>query len=447
MSGVLALIILSLLILRAWRKPGVLIGAVYLFFLAEQFAITSFPTLANRSWLLNVVFGVAVISVLAKSIISRGYFGSTYISVAYYPHLAFLALCLVSSFWALDRNAVSRMFEMLPYVLFYGVIVPMLANDSSNVDEAFAWLGLGGGLLCLVFIFNAGDSGSASRMYLEADIGEGTQSLNPLAVGEAAGYALICITFARFPKTTLLTALRFVLAIACLVVVGRTGRGELFSVGIALVLATTIDSVGLTKNLFSLRKALLYFIIVVVGMTTLYFGIVVTSYWERYAELGDDLGTLERRQMIELAIQHFVNHPQIWLTGEGWGSTYVICGFYPHNGFVQALAELGVLGTALWGWSILTVLTKASGLVRFAADEQIGREALKSATTISIFAIAVNQKSGDCVDVIVAMSVGITMIIAERTLVNLDPKRLMTYAKTQRLWGWALANERSKVNS
>jgi O-antigen ligase len=102
---------------------------------------------------------------------------------------------------------------------------------------------------------------------------------------------------------------------------------------------------------------------------------------------------------------YFIDHPSTWIFGSGWCSSYAIVGFYPHNGPVQVLGELGVVGAAVWWSSIIFVFTRGLRLALLA--NRVGSRSLdvvRPALALMVCTFLSNLKAGDCVDIWLALT-------------------------------------------
>ena len=138
----------------------------------------------------------------------------------------------------------------------------------------------------------------------------------------------------------------------------------------------------------------------------LYYGLFLTDYWLRYENMSEDRGLMDRQELIGGLWHYYIDHPGTWLFGSGWLSSYAIVGFYPHNGPVQALTEMGLVGAALWWSSVVYVLSRGLRLV-FLASRAGSRslDVVRPALALMLCTLISNFKAGDCVDIGLALTV------------------------------------------
>jgi hypothetical protein len=239
---------------------------------------------------------------------------------------------------------------------------------------------------------------------LEAEMAEGgMRGLNPLSLGGMGAFTTIVAVLGEHPRRRLITVLRLVAGTAGFLVVARSSRGDLFAAIISLGLFARIPHSS-AKG-FTGRRLASGLVIVAASAAALYYGLFLTDYWERYVDIANDPGTLLRQEMIGGVLNYYLEHPSTWLFGSGWCSSYAIVGFYPHNGPVQALVELGLVGAVLWWSSVIFVFTHGIRLARQA--NRTGARALdvlRPALALMLCSLISNMKAGDCVDIFLALT-------------------------------------------
>lgn len=414
MLGATVLLTFAAMLARAARRPGVALAVLLLFFAGKQLVQLSFPFFAERGPILNFsVFGALGLIWAYRALQGRA---SRMLGIPreYFLHLLFIAYAVLSTAWCINPNAGDRLSDTIPYLLAYTVLVPSLIASTQGLREAYQWIAWVGGAMSAVFLLGYSQASGATRLLLEADTGTGSAiGLNPLAVGSMGAFTVVAAALARFPRGTLTLVLRLLAAAAGLLVTARTSRGDLFGTILTVslfALLPTSTTPGLTG-----RRLVAAMLAIVVGTAVLYYGLFQTDYWSRYNNLAEDVGTLARREMIAAMWTYFVDHPTTWFFGCGWSSSYAIIGFYPHNGPVQALTELGLLGSALWWSSIIYVSARGFRLALLAARfRSESLDAVRPALALMLCAFISNMKAGDCVDIWLALMVATLSQIIRR---------------------------------
>jgi O-antigen ligase len=144
---------------------------------------------------------------------------------------------------------------------------------------------------------------------------------------------------------------------------------------------------------------------VLAASIVLYYGLFLTDYWSRYEDISDDGGIFARAEMIRGVWDYYIEHPSTWLFGAGWSSSFAIVGVYPHNGAVQALTELGLVGAALWVSSVVYVFTRGLRLALLASRTgSRSLDVMRPALALMLCTLISNMKAGDCVDLWLALT-------------------------------------------
>jgi len=404
MIGVAILVVFAVMLIRTVRRPGVALALLLLFFSGKQLIQLSIPFFAERGPVVNyLIFGPLALIWIHRALRGRAE-RMLGIPREYAMHLLFFALAALSTIWSMDPNLSDHVFEKAPYVVVFALLVPSLLASTQGITEAHQWIAWMGGAMCIIFLFGYPDSDSTDRLVFAAQMGTGeTLGLNPLAVGAMGAWTVITAALGVFPHRRIVSLLRLLAAAAGLVVAARSSRGDLFGALIAVGffgLCPTSTAKGLQG-----RRLVAALVAVAVGAAVLYYGLFLTTYWSRYENISDDGSIAGRQEMIGEVLDYYVGHPGTWLFGSGWCSSFAIVGFYPHNGPVQALGELGLVGAALWVSSIVYVFTRGLRLV-FLASRASSRslDVVRPALALMLCTLISNMKAGDCVDFWLALT-------------------------------------------
>ena len=404
MIGFAVLGVFAAMLIRAVRRPGVAMALLLLFFAGKQLVQVSIPFFAERGPVLNVaVFGALGLLWIYRALRGRAE-QMLGIPREYGLHLLFFAFALLSMLWSMDPEVWDHFLEKAPNLVVYALLVPSLLASTRGISEAYQWITWVGGAMCILCLFGSSESISADRLALAAEMETGgTLGLNPLAIGSMGAWTLIAAALGEFPRRRIVSLLRLVVAVAGLVVVARSSRGDLFAALIAVVFFGMIPT-STAKGLQGRRLAA-GLVAVVVGAAVLYYGLFLTDYWSRYENLFEDAGVISRQEMIGGVLDYYIEHPSTWLFGSGWWSSFAIVGFYPHDGPVQALCELGLVGAAVWWSSVIFVFTRGLRLA-FLASRTGSRslDVFRPAPALMLCTLLSNMKAGDCVDVWLALT-------------------------------------------
>ena len=397
MIGAAVLVLLMAMLVRSFWRPGVLVAFLLLYFAAKQLVQLSFPYFAEYSSLLNyVVFGGVLLVWTAHSL-SEGRM-MLRIPPEYGMHLLFFALAFLSTLWSMDTDIREHLGWIVARTVLFALVAPTLLASTRGLNEAFQWITWAGGAMSLAFLFLSIGSDDVSRLAFTAPTATGGDLvLSPLALGSMGAYTVTTSMLGVFPRGKFVSVLRLLAACLGLVVAGRSSRGDLFAGIIAVGLLGLIPNSTVTG--LRPRRLLTILAASAVFAGVLYYSLFMTSYGERYLSMADDMSVREREFLLGGVLEYYYNHPSTWLFGSGWWSSFAIVGYYPHNGLVQALVELGLLGALLWLASVVFVFARGLRLVILAARTGVrSMDVVRPALGLMICALVSNLKAGDCVD-------------------------------------------------
>jgi len=413
MIGVAILIVFVTMVIRTIRRPGVSVALLLLYFAGKELIQVSIPFFAGHGPVLNIaIFGSLGVIWIYRAMRGRAEL-MLGIPREYGLHLMFFGMAILSMLWSMDPEVWSHFLERAPNLIVYAFVVPSLIASTRGIKESYQWIAWVGGAMSLVCLFGYSEWTGSSRLILEADTDSGMKLLNPLAIGIMGGCTVIAASLGEFPRLRVVALLRLAAAAAGLMVVARASRGDFFATLLAVGLFGMIPT-STSKGLQG-RRLMAGLAAVAAASAVLYYGLFLTDYWSRYENLSQDQGTLLRQEMISGVLDYFVEHPGTWLFGSGWFSSYAIIGFYPHNGPVQALGELGLVGAALWCGSVILVFTRGLRLA-FLASRESSRslDIVRPALALMLCTLISNMKAGDCVDIGLALTLSTASQIIRR---------------------------------
>jgi O-antigen ligase len=275
----------------------------------------------------------------------------------------FYAFACLSLLWSpRPDSAWFFMSSQAPYLVLWFILAPMLISRLHDLDSAVKALFVIGSFVVVFYLINPGNTWAGGRLVIDLGyaIGIGEVGSNPLAMGDLGGMLAIAAALYRAEKrTSLFTVIQvaaFGLGIAASVASGS--RGQLLA------------SIALSAAFFPLLKGQrnigTYFIAIIA--LTIFAGIAysIISFAGGGAGMGPsaesrwntaDLSTAltDRFAFATALIANYTGSPQFWLQGLGAGAfnqfysdpTMTVQHTYPHNIFVEALAELGLLGLTM----------------------------------------------------------------------------------------------------
>lgn len=413
MIGLLVLALLAIMLIRCFSRPGVVVAPLLLYFTAKQLVQLSLPYFAeNTSHLDYVFFGGVSLAWIFRVLSGHG---RTMLEVPseYALQLLFIVLAFVSTLWSMDTEVREHALAVTPRLVLFALVAPSLLADTRWVGEAFQWIAWVGGGMSLLFLFAFPEASDASRLVLAAARTSDDLILNPLAVGAMGSYVMVTSVLGMFPRHRLVSFLRLVAACAGLVVAGRSSRGDMFAGIVAVAFLGLIPS-SATRGLHG-RRLVAAVAGAVLFATVLYYGLFLTSYWLRYENVAEDVSVLHREFMLRGVLEYYMAHPTTWVFGAGWCSSYAIVGFYPHSGPVQALTEMGIVGALIWLASVAYASTRALRLILLASRAgSRSLDVVRPALALMFCCLISNLKSGDCVDVWLALTLAMVSQLIRR---------------------------------
>jgi O-antigen ligase len=277
--------------------------------------------------------------------------------------LILYAFSLTSLLWSpVPAGAWFFLKAQAPYALLWFILAPLLISRLEDLDTAIRSFLVVGSLVAVFYLINPGNTWVGGRLVIDLgyQVGVGEIGSNPLALGDMGGMMAICAalyrTRDREPTMKVIQLVAFGLGLFCAVASGSRGQ--------------VLSGVAISAAFFPLLKAQrslgTYFATVIA--LAIFAGITYSLISFAGGGIGAGPGAESRWQSGEVTtalndriglaagvIGAYTGSPAFWLQGLGAGAfnqfyqdpTAKMPYAYPHNIFVEALAELGLFGLIL----------------------------------------------------------------------------------------------------
>ncbi|OQX69199.1 MAG: hypothetical protein B6A08_05800 [Sorangiineae bacterium NIC37A_2] len=325
-----------------YARPGAAVGLLLSGFALEQCAQAFVPLAGRNNSLVNYILALFVAIATLRQVLRFGVRvlfprGPMALSIV------FLAYCYLTVTWSIFPSVTENiLLESLPYVLVFVGLAPLTVQSEQDLNDAFFSLVIATTTTFLLLILFAEWGGRS--VYLPY----GDFYSNPLALTQAAGASLICVTLSpvlrRLPRPLGLPFALVTLSVVLVAFVRTGSRGQIVS-----SIATVLFFVAITKRG-------IWFLPVALSSIAL----LGTSLFEdevranRLRWSGDQM----RRDLTEDRIGSAQQLFEYWsssdplhvLFGLGNSISYDprILGGYPHVVPVEVLCEEGIVGALLF---------------------------------------------------------------------------------------------------
>ncbi|MEM8677854.1 MAG: hypothetical protein AAGF97_00735 [Planctomycetota bacterium] len=342
-----ASVLFALLVATIWRPP-VAYSAVVVTFALEQWAQASGAFFAQHSALLNYLVGIIVLTALISSL-ARGRKVFSTIELVYAGIVLFLGYAVLSLAWTPDRRAaVSVMWYSAPYMVTYGLAVPLIFTEKNDFRIAIVATAVVGCFVLPALLLGTNIHAFGRTIETTTAVvdryGREKSRLNPLAVASYSGVVVLAFMLGHVGKTNrLLKVLGWIVVPIGMYLIVRSGsRGQFLGTVLAGAALVKFSYPGLNLGrLFGwvfglgLLAVTAYVAISLLPSATVRFN--VADGYENY------MGT--RGQMVgHLLEAWFQSSPMNIIFGLGVSASWFVVGYYPHVQPVEILAELGVFG-------------------------------------------------------------------------------------------------------
>ncbi len=285
----------------------------------------------------------------------------------------------------------------IPYILLFVVLAPMLVP---NVDRLGAMMRLMlylGTALVLLLVVNPNLTFYSGRLGLQI---EGSVRSNPLAIGELGGCLILLATLLREgPKQWLMNGARaLAFLIGGLLALQSGSRGQLiFAVGLALILLPVSKRI---KNVFQFVATLVLVVLVVpllvwLAQTFLYADVL--GRWDT-EQLSGGFAVRLLNDIDLLAV--WAGNPVAWIAGLGFNAFAVVTTagakeHYPHNIFVEVLAEEGLPMFVLMLLVFFRTFRDGLWLFRRYAEQPVERASISALIALALYFFLIANKQNN----------------------------------------------------
>ena len=318
-------------------------------------------------------------------------------SRAWVAMLILFGYSLVTLAWAPELSvSVDWWVTQGPYILLFGVLVPLLIESSDDVVVAARWtigIALAVGLLALLF-GRWGDRGLVLYGRGSADVEDTT---NPLAIAQIGGYLFLAALLMLPQKRPWLV--RAVLLLSMSVGVAlmlRSGsRGQLYAAAICGVLTWPLTSRKIASSVF-VSLPLVAVCTAILGWEAWQYVVGTGAVVDRWTALESSMAAEGRMTMaLSLAQTAFAN-PLTAIFGLGNSSSWHYLGIYTHITVMEVLSEEGLLGFAIYLFAMAAAAVECMRLAgrRNADNSDATRYSCALAISLFVFELILSQKQG-----------------------------------------------------
>jgi len=391
----LIVFVLIILMVRAYKHPGIAAALVWSMIVLESVIQQGNSFLVQNSQVINFAVGGTAAAAALMAVLNKKY-RRIPIPTQMWLYGFLMGFCLLSVIWSVSPEwTVARRGIALPYIIAFGFLAPMCIFDEKQLAIAIKATIYFGALVVLADVLsNHGRRG----IILSYDGAKALES-NPLAAASYAGYVGIASLFSIWGKKLFSPSsmIKSGIILICLMAMIKSGsRGQL----IAFSLVSTIWLPIMTKA--TSRKSIAisvvaFFAAVLLSIAAVYLvdQLGLTNRWDFKRLANDNSGRIQSGlHMLQLNLEA---GPMYWIFGLGTSSSFKFLGTYPHNIYLETIAEEGLIGTILL-WSIIVVSLRQG--YRMMQSDQLSKDGrLNNAILIAIlsFNLILAAKQGSLI--------------------------------------------------
>lgn len=396
MTQVGVILLISAIAVASMIRPAAAFGLVIVLLPTEQLLQSGFPVFAGVPWLGNVALA-SIPALAAIVLVARGQF-----SFRAYLHPVLVATVLLygwlslTALWAPEPIIAFDSLRIgVPYALVYLILAPALVQTLDDVRVAMRSVLLYGFGVAALIALDPNFELSAARLAVSLDSVERT---NPLEIGSLGGRLLLLsalggVLVAGWWALPLRAAA--LLAGAAIGILSGSRGQVLF----AIILAISLYPVSRRIANFNT------FIVTAIGLVVLGFALIFGSMlfvgadneerWSSESLLYGGVGRFENAADLLAA---YLNSPGSWIHGLGFlafGSLPTSSGdAYSHVATVDALAEAGLIGFALFAGIIVAGFLTWLKLFRAVRDDPTDRAVATILLGLFLYAFLLANKQG-----------------------------------------------------
>jgi len=327
----------------------------------KQIAAVAVPFFQNYDSLLNYLIAVPILATFLRYYFPKVRVGCESREGKLLMALvwAYLALFWMSSFWSPYYGQDS--WKFLPYFVVYFWMLPLLIDDDPEVTiKAFrvAWFLTFAGAFGLLLSPAFHVTPDTERMVVHFQTGR-FEEANPLVIADMGAY-LVMMSLLLFIRNRTGSASSKALGLARsaaglsgvalgLWLAFNTSRGETFScMACGCLFLALVYGKSLLQSLLWLGGLLLSVVAVISLSLALFLPKSnVEKLSARYSQDAIMEGSGQRKDLNSKNIAFALSSPTDFLFGSGARASEKRIGAWPHNQFVQAFSETGILGLIL----------------------------------------------------------------------------------------------------
>lgn len=400
----LALLVLGGMVTLALFKRHWTLALLFCFFGYEQLLSTSMSLLASKPWLINVTVALTSVTALGMAMMAgrrplRGFLNVNSVLV-----FALIVFSYLGMFYGQSQDAGAHFVKTgFPYMILLLGVMPCLITGPEDINKMSIPFLLAGCALVVMVLLSPRAEFTGARMRLDMSYtkGAGTKG-NPLAIAEIGGIMVIIGALMRQnTKSLVITGLRvggIVLGIT--ICFFSASRGQLlFSITVAVLFYPVAYQIRNAKQ-FLIRAGSLGAmagVILIVANTFLF----NSAAGERFSGENIADGVDSRLYYAKTLLSEYFANPGHYLQGMGIGSfnLYVEAGSkegfsYPHNLFIEILADHGMIGFGLLLMIILISGIHTYKLLRMVHFGLIERHAVAIVLALSGYVTLISMKQG-----------------------------------------------------
>ena len=374
-----------------FKRPGVALGVALCTYGIEQALQANSAWFTMRQSLVNYATGVTVIVALVgvamrHDLLRAGYPREGWLTAA------LLAFAAASCLWsAAPDEAVGQLRGAAPYLLVFAGLSPLLLTRTRDLGDAFNTLLLLGTVL-LVLLYRSDWQGR--EIIFVVDSGYAQLKGNPLSVGSLGGMVAIAAVLMNFRGAgRFWQAARWPIFVFALAVILKSGsRGQFFG---ALIAIAALYPLSRRVRNFGSFAALVAGLGIVAVLTRYAMEQFIEEAWRWDMTVMADTFADGRLGTAELVLAAwFERGPVAWVIGLGSSASFRVIGFYPHLVPAEVLAELGLVGLALFAALAWRAARSGWAASRDVVDDPVARGRVAALLAMALYNFILSLKSG-----------------------------------------------------
>lgn len=282
-----------------------------------------------------------------------------------YFMLGFVGLCFLSGFWAYNSSRATSMATRLFENFLCGWVFYLYYSREANADKIIKVFQWNGYVISSYYLLTYGYNTILVMMRNAERIS--SELINANTVGVSASLSVVITLFLCFKDKKLKIWYVFTIPALVMTIASQSKKAFLFLIigTLCVILYCQPDNgdKGLSKSLKRLLTGLMWLVVAISALQLpLFSGINnrLTAYISTFTSITSPISAnsdLIRKQLIENGIEVFKQHPII---GVGIDNVRLVnlIGIQTHNNYVELLADLGIVGFAVYYSMFAWILSK-----------------------------------------------------------------------------------------